>query len=119
MARKYNQLTNMEMYKLTKLVEEFDSWDAFKLWEDVSGAFCELMDRKITRSNIESAAKNCGVDLNDVLSLSAKNHPFSHMMAKVSEMQAEIDFNEEATKEAFSDIFARLEKLEKSEKSIG
>lgn len=119
MARKHNQLTSTEMYQLTKLVEECDVWKAFDTWDDVSGAFCELMERKITKANIESAAKNCGLDLNNVLSLSSKNHPFSHMMAKVSELQAEMRSNEEATRKVFVDIVSRLRKLEEREKSNG
>jgi len=119
MARKYNQLTNTEMYQPTKLVEEFDGCKAFDTWDDVSGAFCELMERKITKPNIESAAKNCGLDLNNVLSLSAKNHPFAHMMAKVSELQAEMRSNEAATRKVVIDIVVRLRKLEEMEKSNG
>ena len=106
MARKYNHLTNKEIYELTTVVEEYDAWEVFDTWEEITEAFAEYMKRKITKSNIESAAKNCGLNLNNVLSLAQGNHPFAHMMAKVKELEKIVNEHTERLSELEQDLMA-------------
>lgn len=104
MARKYNALTNKEIYKLTTVVKEYDAWEVFDTWEEITEAFAEYMQRKITKPNIESAAKNCGLNLNNVLSLAQGNHPVAHMMAKVKELEKIVNEHTERLSELEQDL---------------
>jgi hypothetical protein len=82
---KKSYLTSAEMYLLTKFVESAKK--PFSDWKQAIREMSAKMNRDVSRANIETAANNCGVDINNLVEMDRTTHPFANMMAQVHELR--------------------------------
>ena len=84
-----NYLRSQEMYQLTQYVDSAEK--PFDDWRHAIRMMSAKMNRDVTRSNIETAAGNCGVDINDLIKSNGRPHPFTNMMAKVDQLEKRVE----------------------------
>jgi len=87
--RKNNTLTSGELYRLARFIETCNK--PFDGWKHIEKEASVAMDRPITRSNIETAAGNCGVELDSLVNVSETNSPFTNMMACVRDLERRVN----------------------------
>lgn len=108
--KKKNTLSSAEMYQLCKALEAADK--PFTDWPQAVRILSAEIDRTLTRSNIETAAANCGFQLNDVVATPVRQNSYTKLVAQIGDLFDQV-----------ADMRRQINSLEarvnESERSIG
>lgn len=93
MTKEKNTLTSKELFELSKHVDGY-SGQKFGTWMAAESYFSHLMQRKVTRPNITTAANNCNKTADDIVS-TISHTPLSALAHSVRLLEQRIKALEE------------------------